>query len=230
MTSPENFGQQFGVDPDYWVRKNLNLPDKGKRLENAKQLIAYNSADDTFSSDEQQRIDQQTQEARRSLAPRENGILSKAATHNADDPNLIENGGDYIRVYRGFESKHPDKLNYQNMGQHWTTEPTSADYFSRGGNSVEANPRQGVIVEGLVHKKHVFTAQHPGFREFRAMNNIGGNPGEREIPLLPGAPISIKGVYRMTHNAETRNYEHYSDSENWGNATKVDHPTDLGYA
>lgn len=204
-----------------WERKNLNLPESGTALDSAKRIIGFNKVPD-FSSEEYNKIDKDYEEERKKLAPIKEGILSQTTPDAGDN-------GDHIRVYRGFDV-HPDHINYQQLGQHWALHPVVADYFAAGGNSVEADPSSGTIIEGLVHKKHVFTAEHPGFKEFRAYNNIDNNPGEREVPLLPGAPITIKNVFHMTHTPDSADSEHYMNNENWGKATKVEPPTGLGRA
>ena len=172
-----------------------------------------------FSSEEYHEIDRKVQ-AGPYYGLNPNGIMSKVT------PDAGEHG-DFVKVYRGLQV-HPKDVNYNKLGQHWTTNPLIADWAARGEAQGDAEVENGTIIEGLVHKKHAITAEHPEFKEFRAVNQISNNPGEREIPLLPGAPVTITGVYHMTNSPETKDMENAQGEENWGNAKKVKAPTNLG--
>lgn len=173
-----------------------------------------------FSSEEYREIDRKI--GKGPSFREDNGILSKVTPDTGEYR-------DYVKVYRGF-AEHPKNVNFHNLGQHWSLRPLVADYFSKGGQSQEADVEHGTIIEALVHKKHFITAEHPDFRAFRARNASDDNPGEREMPVLSGAPVIIQNVYHMTNTPKTKYSEHYMGEENWGNAKKVKSPTELGRA
>lgn len=174
-----------------------------------------------FSSEEYHKIDRKIGNGPE-FSRQDNGISNKVT------PDAGEHR-DFVKVYRGFQ-QHPKDVNFHNLGQHWSLRPLVADYFSKGGQSQEEEVQHGTIVEALIHKKHFITAEHPDFKGFRDSNQINDNPGEREMPVLSGAPVSIQNVYHMTNTPETEDSEHYMGEENWGNAKKVKSPTDLGRA
>ncbi len=118
-------------------------------------------------------------------------------------PDLGEHP-DHVKVYRGLET-HPDNVDWNNLGQHWSLSPTVARYFSqreeeKGG---DAETSHSTVIEGLIHKKHFMTAEHPGAREFWKKHMgighkwLGGDVGENELPVIQGAPVQILRAFKI---------------------------------
>lgn len=118
-------------------------------------------------------------------------------------PDLGEHPN-HVKVYRGFET-HPDNIDYNNLGQHWTLAPHMARFFAQREEEAGGYPEHAAttVIEGLVHKKHFLTAEHPGATEFwkRHMGvgneELGDAYSENELPVLKGAPVSITKVWKI---------------------------------
>lgn len=116
-------------------------------------------------------------------------------------PDLGEHP-DHVKVYRGIET-HPDNVDWNNLGQHWSLSPTVARYFSQREEEKGGYPEQShtTVVEGLIHKKHFMTAEHPEARAFwKKHMGIGsryGAVGENELPVIKGAPVSITKAWKI---------------------------------
>jgi len=115
------------------------------------------------------------------------------------------NRGQFVKVFRGFDKKSPDDIDYDKLGMHWSSNIHVARDFTRD---------RGTIIEGKVDKSQLMTPEHPDWREFRLKHLIfGPNSKEREITVLPGSPVKISQAHHVLGEEEEDIYTYKSGTE-----------------
>ena len=114
----------------------------------------------------------------------------------ASDHINTQQHGETLRLYRGLSGvSHPDELDTELIGPHWTHDPERAAQFAGPTGSVVAAdvPREHILYEGQTGKEHEdfygnYDWQHNAV--YRVMPDVD----EAETFVRPGVPINILGM------------------------------------
>jgi len=111
--------------------------------------------------------------------------------------------GRYVHLYRGFHDAHPDDIDMNTLGQHWTIDPSVAERYALGGEDGTSNRgNTHTVLEGRVLRAHLMTdeeIEHPSFRNAHSMQRGAGfGNAAREVPILNGKPIHIVATHKIT--------------------------------
>ena len=105
---------------------------------------------------------------------------------------------DYIPVTRGLRQDRDWKgVDYSNLGQHWTTDEASSRAFSKHANKYVDADRGGVVIRGMVHKKHVID---PSSAEAEPLQRY---EPEKEVSVRKGAPVRVTGATFYKNGKDT---------------------------
>lgn len=111
-------------------------------------------------------------------------------------------GGQFTTVYRGLSNvSHPDELDPELVGPHWTTNPDIALNFAG---------KTGSVVTGQVPNKHVLYDyatghEHPDLEKYTNDNDavhrvIPYHESEQETFIRPGVNVDITGMETHPNN------------------------------
>ena len=106
-------------------------------------------------------------------------------------------------VHRGLHVPRGQKLDLTNVGTHWSHDQDIAEAFSSNPNTWEPDGKSYVI-----HGEVPISSMQDN-AEFMRRHAIRNNPGEKELPVRSGAPLSILGITRITDkygSRETRTF------------------------
>lgn len=107
-------------------------------------------------------------------------------------------GPQFMRLYRGLERVSPDDVNYNKLGMHWTANPQVGLEFAGWGRHSPEIDSEGVMLEALVHRRHIITPDSPGWDEFTTSHSIfGPNSKEQEYPVKRGVPVHLSRIHHL---------------------------------
>lgn len=108
---------------------------------------------------------------------------------------------DHVKLMRGIQTT-PDKVDYSQIGVHWTDNRDTAEVAAGRDHGVE-----GTIVHAMVPKSNIV---HRNSREHKALAHfleIRPYAEEQERTVRPGASVKVVGV---EHKGRT---EHFADAK-----------------
>lgn len=105
------------------------------------------------------------------------------------------NGRQFVTLYRGLaDVSHPDEIDPELIGPHWTHDKERAFEFAG---------KHGSVVEAQIPQKHILyngqtLEEHPDFNQYHWTNNavyrVMPDMDEAETFVRPGVPIRITGM------------------------------------
>jgi len=142
------------------------------------------------------------------------------------DTKYHENGGGFELLHRGLsgDKPFPDEVTKKSsefktlgkpvVGRHWTDDPDSSRRFASGivqdddGYMESQEAEHGRVLNGLVHKKDIWSYDEPGsleaHKEVAAYHPEDDDThyleGENEALLKKGAPVFVKTVEDIKRN------------------------------
>lgn len=120
-----------------------------------------------------------------------------------------------ITLYRGI-NRHPDDVNMDDLGTHWSTDYNVAKDFATSGMGLPnlgKDRSHGTIVQATFHHSDVVpegTAEHTNWYEGggnEGMGTYGLNSSEKEVTIRRGAIPDIDKVHHLKWNPATRQAE-----------------------
>jgi hypothetical protein len=106
----------------------------------------------------------------------------------------IENvGQQFVHLYRGFAKENLSEIDFDNLGQHWTSKKHVAANFAGQMAGMKMGPGAdvtGVIVTARVPKEQVNRIKVPNHDDLEQIN-------EHEHRVTPGTPVEIKEVQKV---------------------------------
>lgn len=120
-------------------------------------------------------------------------------------------GKQWVRLYRGLHEGENEPLyphdiaeTERPLGIHWTKSRAVAKTFAQWGGMRARNQDEsdGIILEALVHRRHIIDASHPDAVDSGVYEDWHPDARmEREVTLRPGAPVHLRRV-EQTYTSE----------------------------
>lgn len=102
----------------------------------------------------------------------------------------------FIKVHRGMWGVTPKDLDTNRLGSHWTTNATYAedwtDPVEQGWLSEPAERQPGLIISGLIHKKHIIPENTPEWNKHQ--DGSFGYENEEELLVRPNARVHVTQI------------------------------------
>ena len=122
--------------------------------------------------------------------------------------NLGRQFDGYVRLFRGLEAVDPGSVHHDQVGIHWTENPSSATRFATGVDkwwdssaSEDDEPVKGTILEGYVHPRNIVPRDSEEFDDLAEWTGIlGANSEEEETTVRPGAPVHITALHHVNED------------------------------
>ena len=107
-------------------------------------------------------------------------------------------GDQWVRLYRGLQGVTHDTFNPRETGVHWTDDRAIAGYASGGAyrptGSEPVDERHGMVIEALVHKKHIIPRDSDEWKDIAGSLKVDDFKYEREYTLRRGAPVEVQSI------------------------------------
>ena len=117
----------------------------------------------------------------------------------------------FVTLYRGLHDTHPDNVNTDGIGIHWSTRRGAAENFSVGvdpfdehPNDVDSPSTSGVVLRAKVSKEHIIRRRSKEFKPLAQSNEIlpYGERREHEVTIRPGSHLDVEAILHHTYSPE----------------------------
>jgi hypothetical protein len=129
--------------------------------------------------------------------------------------NDLNLGRGIVTLYRGL-NRHPDDVNMDELGTHWSTDYEVAKQFATAGMglpNLNKDRSHGTIVQATFNQADIVpegSTEHKNWHEgggSDGMGTYGLDSSEKEITIRRGAKPDIDKVHHLQWNPETKQAE-----------------------